>query len=48
MNEEGKVLLKGFTFSNSIDGAETLLASIQKFSNNPDEFLIGMEVTGYY
>ncbi|MGI6156542.1 MAG: IS110 family transposase [Enterococcus lemanii] len=48
MNAEGKVLLKGFSFANSLDGAHALLERLTSFSDSTDDFLIGMEATGHY
>lgn len=48
MNAEGKVVLKGFSFLNSLEGAHALLDRLNAFSATPDDFLIGMEATGHY
>ncbi|MCC5893851.1 MAG: IS110 family transposase [Alkalibacterium sp.] len=47
MNEEGKVILKGFSFPNSIEGGEKLLQKINSLSP-VDQFKVGMEATGHY
>jgi len=41
MNDEGKVLLKGFSFANSLDGTHALLERLTSFSDSTDDFLIG-------
>ena len=48
MNDEGKVLLKGFSFANSLDGTHALLERLTSFSDSTDDFLVGMEATGHY
>jgi len=48
MNAEGKVVLKGFSFANSLDGAHALLERLTSFSDSTNDFLIGMEATGHY
>ena len=40
-----KVLFKAFSFSNSIDGAESLICKLEPFKNQLE---IGMEATGHY
>ena len=46
MNEEGKVLLKGFSFPNTTEGAESLIERMVDYSGAPSDFVIGMEATG--
>lgn len=48
MNEEGKILLKGFSFPHSMEGAFSLTKQLQSFSSEPIDFLVGMEATGHY
>lgn len=48
MNEEGKVVLKGFSFPNTTKGGEKLLTKLQSFSPSIDDFTVGMEATGHY
>jgi len=48
MNDEGKVLLKGFSFANSLDGTHALLERLTSFSDSTEDFLVGMEATGHY
>jgi transposase len=48
MNEEGKVLLKGFSFPNTTEGAKTLLERLSNYSEIPADFIVGMEATGHY
>lgn len=48
MNEEGKILLKGFSFPNSMEGAFCLTKQLKSFSSEPTDFLVGMEATGHY
>ncbi|MEC1177273.1 IS110 family transposase [Metasolibacillus meyeri] len=48
MNQEGKVVLKGFSFPNSAEGGQRLLDKLQTFSSSSQDFLVGMEATGHY
>lgn len=45
MNEKAKIIFKAFSFSNSSDGAESLLQKIQPYISNLE---VGMEATGHY
>lgn len=45
MDDKKKVVFKAFSFSNSIDGAESLICKLDPFKN---ELEIGMEATGHY
>ena len=45
MNEKSKIIFKAFSFSNSSDGAESLLQKIQPYISNLE---VGMEATGHY
>jgi len=47
MNEEGKVVIKGFSFPNSSEGGEKLLQKVTSIST-VDQFKVGMEATGHY
>ncbi|MFA6694691.1 MAG: IS110 family transposase [Bacillota bacterium] len=48
MDDAGKVLLKGFSFTNTLEGAQSLLTRLHAISPEPEHFLIGMEATGHY
>ena len=48
MNEEGKVILKGFSFPNTTEGADSLIERLSKYSEAPADFVVGMEATGHY
>lgn len=48
MDDAGKVLLKGFSFPNSLEGGQSLLTRLRTISDNPSHFLTGMEATGHY
>ena len=48
MNDTGKILLKGFSFSNTTEGVEALSSALHKFSPSPEDFIVGMEATGHY
>ncbi|EHR32109.1 IS110 family transposase [Streptococcus dysgalactiae subsp. dysgalactiae] len=45
VDDKKKVIFKAFSFSNSIDGAESLILKLESFKN---ELEIGMEATGHY
>lgn len=48
MSEEGKVILKGFSFPNTTEGADSLIERLSKYSETPADFIVGMEATGHY
>ena len=43
-----KPLFKGFSFDNSTEGAESLVAKISEFAHDAGDVSIGMEATGHY
>ena len=45
VDDKKKVIFKAFSFSNSIDGAESLILKLKDFKN---ELEVGMEATGHY
>lgn len=45
VDDKKKVIFKAFSFSNSIDGAESLILKLEPFKNGLE---IGMEATGHY
>lgn len=45
IDDKKKVIFKAFSFSNSIDGADSLVSKLNPFKN---ELEIGMEATGHY
>lgn len=45
VDDKKKVIFKAFSFSNSIDGAESLILKLEAFKN---ELEVGMEATGHY
>lgn len=47
MNEEGKVIIKGFSFPNSSEGGEKLLHRVTSIAP-VNQFKVGMEATGHY
>ena len=47
MNDTGKTVFKGFSFSNSTEGAKSLLEIIKKYSEFTD-VTVAMEATGHY
>lgn len=48
MSEKGKVLFKAFSFSNTSEGGESLLAHLNKFVDSYNDLEVGMEATGHY
>src|SRR5690625_5636169 len=48
MDEEGKVVLKGFSFPNSSEGGHLLLTRLCTISYDPAHFLTGMEATVHF
>lgn len=48
MDDAGKIVLKGFSFPNTLEGGQTLLTRLNTISDNPSHFLTGMEATGHY
>ena len=46
LSDDGKPMFKAFSFSNTTDGGNSLLAKLQAFDSNDVE--IGMEATGHY
>lgn len=45
MDDNAKIIFKAFSFSNTLDAAESLLQKIQPYKDNLE---IGMEATGHY
>lgn len=45
IDDKKKVIFKAFSFSNSVDGAESLICKLEPFNS---ELEIGMEATGHY
>lgn len=48
MDNAGKVVLKGFSFPNTLEGGHSLLTRLNAISDDPSHFLTGMEATGHY
>lgn len=48
MDDAGKIVLKGFSFPNSSKGGHSLLTRLRTISDDPADFLTGMEATGHY
>src|SRR5699024_12280144 len=48
MDDAGKIVLKGFSFPNSSEGGHSLLTRLRTISDDPTNFLTGMEATGHY
>lgn len=44
----GKTVLRSFSFSNTTDGAESLLAKLTKHEINSSNLVVGLEATGHY
>ena len=48
LDSEGNILFKGFSFTNTKNGYNSLIAKVNKITSEPDEVLVGMEATGHY
>lgn len=48
LNNEGKIVFKAFSFSNTTDGGESLLEKLNSHGATPETLEIGMEATGHY
>ena len=48
MDESGKLLFKGFSFTNTTDGGESLIVKLQAHCEGFNKIEIGMEATGHY
>lgn len=48
LNDEGRAVIKGFSFDNSIEGGNALLEKITQHLADLDSLIIGMEATGHY
>lgn len=48
IDENAKPLFKAFSFSNTVDGANSLLNKLSAFVSTTDDVEIGMEATGHY
>lgn len=48
IDENSKVLFKAFSFSNTLDGANSLLEKLSIYINAQSDVEIGMEATGHY
>ena len=48
VDESGKPLFKGFSFTNTTDGGENLVAKLHHYIQSAADVEIGMEATGHY
>lgn len=48
LNDEGRAVIKGFSFDNSFEGGNALLEKITQHVTDLDSLVIGMEATGHY
>jgi len=48
VNEDGKPVFKAFSFANTTEGGETLLAKLSASGVTPQKLEIGLEATGHY
>ena len=48
IDEKSKTLFKAFSFSNTIDGANSLIEKLSCYADNINSIEIGMEATGHY
>lgn len=48
LGEDGKPVFKAFSFSNTTDGGESLIAKLSGHGANRDNLVVGLEATGHY
>lgn len=48
IDEKGKILFKAFSFSNTVDGGDSLFSKLNNFIPSVSDIEIGMEATGHY
>jgi transposase len=48
IDEKAKTLFKAFSFSNTVDGGESLVSKLNNFTISTNNIEIGMEATGHY
>jgi len=48
IDENSKILFKAFSFSNTLDGANSLLEKLSIYISTQNDVEIGMEATGHY
>ena len=48
LDDGKKPLLKAFSFANSTEGGESLVAQIEQFTTDKSDISVGMEATGHY
>lgn len=48
MDDEGKIVLKGFSFSNTLEDDHSLLTRLNTILDDSSHFLTGMEATSLY
>ena len=48
IDSQGKTLFKGFSFANTTDGGESLIAKLSHHIKSCSEAAVGMEATGHY
>jgi len=48
IDSQSKSLFKGFSFTNTTDGGESLIAKLYNYIQSPSDVEIGMEATGHY
>ena len=48
LDDFGKPVFKAFSFANTTDGGESLLAKLEKHSADSENLAVGLEATGHY
>ena len=48
LDDSKKPIFKAFPFQNTTDGAESLVAQIERFTSDRNDISVGMEATGHY
>jgi len=48
LSEDGKTIFKAFSFSNTLDGGESILAKLTSHNIQMEQLEVGLEATGHY
>jgi len=48
LDDEKKLIFKGFSFSNTTEGGESLLSKLESYGAKSDNLTVGLEATGHY
>jgi transposase len=48
LKDDGKSVLKAFSFTNTTEGGKSLIAKLESIGANSDNLIVGLEATGHY